>query len=211
MNLDMKKQIFIFFLFLLTAPALFAQNYSQAQVRQRINNVAANMRTMTCNFVQTKTLHMLKSKVTSRGNMYYSRANRLRWEYTSPYHYTFILNGQTVWLKNSRGNSRINVEQSKMFKEITRIMMSSVLGTCVSNNRDFNVSLQGHGNSWHAVMRPKRNPMKQMFSTITVYFDMARSMVSSVRMVERNGDTTVIQLRNVRTNTPVNAKVFSLN
>ena len=89
--------------------------------------------------------------------------------------------------------------------------MSSVLGTCVSNNRDFNVSLQGHGNSWQAVMRPKRNPMKQMFSTITVYFDMARSMVSSVRMVERNGDTTVIQLRNVRTNTPVNAKVFSLN
>ena len=209
--LDMKKQIFIFFLFLLTASASLAQNYSQAQVRQRINNIASHMRSMTCNFVQVKTLKMVRSKVVSRGNMYYSRPGRLRWEYTSPYRYTFILNGQTVLLKNARGNSRINVEQSKMFKEITRIMMSSVLGTCVSDNRDFTVSLQGPGNSWQAVMAPKRNPMKQMFSTIVVYFDMARSIVSSVKMVERNGDTTVIQLKNVRTNVPVNARVFSLN
>lgn len=188
----------------------FPQNYSQAQVRQRINNIAARMSSMTCNFVQVKTLKMVRSKVVSRGNMYYSRPGKLRWEYTSPYRYTFILNGQTVWLKNSRGSNRINVEQSKMFKEITRIMMSSALGTCVSNNRDFKVSLQGHGNSWQAVMTPKRSPMKQMFSQIVVHFDMARSMVSSVRMVERNGDTTVIQLKNVRTNVPVNARIFSL-
>lgn len=196
---------------LLTVTASFSQNYNQAQVRQRINSVAAHTNSMTCNFVQTKTLHMLKSKVVSRGNMYYSKPNKLRWEYTSPYHYIFILNGQTVWLKNSKGNSRINVAQSKMFKEITRIMMSSVLGTCVSNNRDFNVSLQGRGNSWQAVMTPKRNPMKQMFKQIIVYFDMAKSMVSSVKMIEKNGDTTLITLKNIRTNTPVNAKVFSLN
>lgn len=196
---------------LLTVTASFSQNYNQAQVRQRINSVAAHTNSMTCNFVQTKTLHMLKSKVVSRGNMYYSKPNKLRWEYTSPYHYIFILNGQTVWLKNSKGNSRINVAQSKMFKEITRIMMSSVLGTCVSNNRDFNVSLQGRGNSWQAVMTPKRNPMKQMFKQIIVYFDMAKSMVSSVKMIEKNGDTTLITLKNIRTSTPVNAKVFSLN
>ncbi len=207
----MTKKIIFTLLMLLTVTASFSQNYNQAQVRQRINSVAAHTNSMTCNFVQTKTLHMLKSKVVSRGNMYYSKPNKLRWEYTSPYHYIFILNGQTVWLKNSKGNSRINVAQSKMFKEITRIMMSSVLGTCVSNNRDFNVSLQGRGNSWQAVMTPKRNPMKQMFKQIIVYFDMAKSMVSSVKMIEKNGDTTLITLKNIRTNTPVNAKVFSLN
>lgn len=207
----MTKKIIFTLLMLLSVTASFSQNYTQAQVRQRINSVATHTNSMTCDFVQTKTLHMLKSKVVSYGNMYYSKPNKLRWEYTSPYHYIFILNGQTVWLKNSKGNSKINVAQSKMFKEITRIMMSSVLGTCVSNNHDFNVSLQGRGNSWYAVMTPKRNPMKQMFSQIIVYFDMARSMVSSVKMVEKNDDATVITLKNIRTNTPVNAKVFSLN
>ena len=118
---------------------------------------------MACNFVQTKSMRMVRSKITSRGNMYYSKPNKLRWEYTSPYRYTFILNGQTVWMKNSRGSNQVNVAQSKMF------------------------------------------------SSIIVYFDMSRSMVSAVKMVEKNGDTTYISLRNVRTNIPINGKTFSLH
>lgn len=53
--------------------------------------------------------------------------------------------------------------------------------------------------------------MRQMFNTITVYFDMKASMVRGVRMVEKNGDTTDIVLKNGQVNTPVNAKVFSLH
>lgn len=189
----------------------FSQNYTATQVRQRINKAAASMNSMSCDFVQTKTVKMLKREMVSYGKMYYGKSNKLRWEYTSPYKYIFILNDQTVWLKNSKGDNKINVAQSKMFKEITRIMMSSVLGTCVSNNKDFKVSLQGHGNSWQAVMTPLRNPMKQMFSQIIVYFDMGRSMVSNVKMVEKNGDTTFITLKNVRTNIPINAKIFSIH
>lgn len=203
---------YFYLLILMFLPLMVqAQKFTEAQVRQRINAVASDMNTMTCDFVQTKTVKMLRSNIVSRGVMYYGKSNKLRWEYTTPYKYTFILNGQTVWLKNTKGNSKIDVAQSKMFKEITRIMMSSVLGTCVSNNRDFKVSLQGNGNSWRAVMVPRKNPLKQMFSTITVYFDMQKSMVTAVRMVEKNGDTTNIKLTNMKVNTLVNAKVFSIH
>ncbi len=206
----MRRKILALMLLMLPLMATNAQNYTVAQVRQRINAATSRMSTMTCDFVQTKSLRMLKRKVVSHGKMYYGKPDKLRWEYTSPYHYTFILNGQTVRMKNSRGDNSVNVQQSKMFKEITRIMMGSVLGTCVSNNKDFNVSIHGQGNNWQAVMTPRRNPLKQMFSTITVYFDMRRSLVSSVKMTERNGDTTLITLKNIRTNTPIDAKVFSL-
>lgn len=207
---SIKRFFSLLFLITLSVTALQAQNYSAAQVRQRINNMAARTRTMTCTFVQTKSMRMMKNKIVSHGRMYYSRPNKLRWEYTSPYRYTFILNGNSVRMKNSKGSRNINVNQSKMFKEITRIMMSSVLGSCVSNSRDFKVSLQGHGNNWQAVMTPRRNPMKQMFRSIIVKFDMRRTVVSSVRMIERNGDTTLITLQNIRTNTRVNASVFNL-
>lgn len=206
----MKKILLLIVMMLITTLA-FSQNYTAAQVRQRINNAALSMGSMSCDFVQTKTVKMLKKEMVSYGKMYYEKSNKLRWEYTSPYKYIFILNGQTVWLKNSKGDNKINVAQSKMFKEITRIMMSSVLGTCVSNNKDFKVSLQGHGRSWQAVMTPLRNPMKQMFGQIIVYFDMGKSMVSNVKMVEKNGDTTFITLKNVKTNIPVNAKIFSIH
>ena len=197
---------------LLTAMVLSAraQNYTAAQVRQIINASTAKMRTLQCDFTQTKSLSMLKSKAVSRGHMYYSQPNKLRWEYTSPYTYTFVLNGQTVVMKNAKGRTSVSVAQSKMFKEVTRIMMSSVVGSCLSNNRDFRVSLQGQGNSWRALLTPKRNPMKQMFKTITVYFDMRKAMVSKVKMVEKNNDTTVITLQNAKTNGAINDKIFNL-
>lgn len=137
------KKIFALFIAILTFVGASAQNYSVAQVRQRINSMTAHINTMSCNFVQTKKLHMLKSSVSSRGKMYYSKPNRLRWEYTSPYRYQFVMNGQTVTMRNARGTSRADVAQSKVFKEITRIMMSSVVGSCVNDSRDFKVALQG--------------------------------------------------------------------
>lgn len=201
----------MFIVMMLSVSTSFAQNYTVAQVRQRIYAAASKMNTMQCDFVQTKSLKLLKSKMVSHGRTFYSKPNKLRWEYTTPYHYIFILNGQTVWMKNTQGSSKIDVAQSKMFKEITRIMMSSVLGTCVSNNRDFAVSLNGQGNNWKAILVPKKSPLKQMFKTITVYFDMRKSEVYGVKMIDKNGDATSIVLKNVEINTPVNAKNFSLH
>ena len=208
--MKLKIGLLVMLWILLSVPSR-AQNYTPAQVRQQINAVASRMKTMTCDFVQTKSVAMLKSKLVSKGHMYYAQPNKLRWEYTTPYSYTFLLNGQTVWMKNEKGSNRVNVAQSKMFKEITRIMMSSVVGSCVTDNRDFDVTLQGKDNNWKAMMKPKRNPMKQMFRTITVYFDLKRQMVIGVRMIEKNGDTTVIVLKNASINTPINEKVFSLH
>lgn len=207
----MRRYILMIGLLWLSLTAVLAQNYTEPEVRQRINTAAAQMKSLQADFVQTKTLKMLRSQMVSHGRMAYSRPDKLRWEYTSPYRYVFILNGNTVWMKNTQGSNTVDVAQSKLFKEITRIMMSSVMGTCVSNSRDFSVSLQGEGDSWKAILMPKKNPMKQMFKTIVIYFDMRKSLVSGVKMIDKNGDATSIILKNQEVNTPVHAKNFSLH
>lgn len=180
------------------------------QVRQRVNTVAAQMKTMECDFVQTKTVRMLNSKLISRGKMYYQQTGKLRLQYLSPYQYTFVLNGNQVKLKSQGRNDVINVEQNKMFKEITRIMMNSVLGKCVDSSRDFKVALSGSGNNWKALMTPQSKTMKQMFQSISVVFNYQRGTVSAVQLVEKNGNKTVIVLKNVKSNQPLHADLFSI-
>ena len=180
------------------------------QVRQRVNTVAAQMKTMECDFVQTKTVRMLNSKLISRGKMYFQQTSKLRWQYLSPYQYTFVLNGNQVKLKSQGRNDVINVEQNKMFKEITRIMMNSVLGKCVDSSRDFKVALSGSGNNWKALMTPQSKTMKQMFQSISVVFNYQRGTVSAVQLVEKNGDKNVIVLKNVKSNQPLHADLFSI-
>ena len=190
---------------------LSAQKINEAKVKQQINAVASKMKTMQCDFVQTKYLKMLNDKMVSRGKMYYQQSNKLRWEYTSPYTYTFVLNGSKVLISKGKRSDVINVNQSKFFKEIARIMMNSVVGKCLTDSKDFKVSLTGASAEYVATLYPQQKQMKQMFQKIILHFNKQNSTVSKVELIEKKGDRTIIELKNVKSNAPINAKVFGIN
>ena len=59
-------------------------------------------------------------------------------------------------------------------------------------------------------MTPQSKTMKQMFQSISVVFNYQRGTVSAVQLVEKNGDKTVIVLKNVKSNQPLHADLFSI-
>ena len=105
----------------------------------------------------------------------------------------------------------INVNQSKFFKEIARIMMNSVVGKCLTDSKDFKVSLTGASAEYVATLYPQQKQMKQMFQKIILHFNKQKSTVSKVELIEKKGDRTIIELKNVKSNAPINAKVFGIN
>ncbi len=208
----MKKLIIAFIALFMGFSMVFAQQkVDEMKVKQQINAVASSMKTMQCDFVQTKYLKMLNDKMVSKGKMYYQQSNKLRWEYTSPYTYTFVLNGSSVLLNKGNRSDVINVNQSKFFKEIARIMMNSVVGKNLVDSKDFKVSLTGSSTEYVATLYPQQKQMKQMFQKIILHFNRQKSTVSTVELIEKKGDKTVIELKNVKVNTAVNAKVFEIH
>ena len=167
----------------------------------KINAAAAKIRTIQCDFQQTKTLSFLNDKMVSKGVMSYDHAGKLRWEYTSPYSYVFIIN------KNS---NTIDIRSSRLFQGIARVMMNSVTGKSLSNDNDFSVEMMTQGNEWIASLTPKGKEMKALFKTIRLHFDSQKQMVSKVEMIEKNGDNTVIQLMHVKTNGKIEESTFAI-
>lgn len=188
-----------------------AQTTNEAKARQQINAVASTLKSLQCDFVQTKHLKMLSDKMVSRGKMYYQRSDRLRWEYTSPYAYVFILNRDKVFLKNKTRYDVIDVNQNKVFKEIARIMMNSVVGNCLSDEKNFKTVITATHTEWIATLLPLRKDMKQMFAKIILHFNRQKPMVSTVELIEKNGDITIIELKNIRSNEPIPATTFTVH
>ena len=207
----MKKLLLILVVFCIATTTVSAQAVSEAKIRQQIEAAAASMKTMQCDFVQTKYLRMLNDKMVSRGKMYYQQSDKLRWEYTSPYAYAFVLNGSRVLISKGNRNDVINVNQSKFFKEIARIMMNSVVGKALNDKHDFKVSLSSLATEYVAVLYPQQKQMQQMFQKIVLHFNRQRAMVAKVELIEKRGDRTVIEMMNVKVNSPINAKVFTVN
>ncbi len=203
----MKRLLFLILILSHIIP-LSAQQLTEEQIKQKVNQTASAMKTMQCDFVQTKHLKMLNNDFVSHGKMYYQQSNKLRWEYTSPYSYTFILNNDKVLLKNKQRNDLIDVKQNKLFKEIVRIMMSSVIGNCLTDDKNYKVSVAAIGNEWVATLLPQRKDMKQMFPKLILHFNAKKSVVNNVELYDKNGEKTIIELKNIRINETIHPHMF---
>lgn len=166
---------------------------------------------MQCDFAQTKSLKMLGDKMVSRGQMWCEQPNMLRWQYNTPYTYTFILNNNKVTVKKGNHSDVIDVNKNKMFKEIARIMMNSVLGKVLTDKAAFKSSVIHKGNYYIVTLIPQKKEMKQMFTSILLHYDTKLKLVTKVEMHEKNGDSTLIELKNIKKNTPINASQFKIN
>lgn len=154
----------------------------------------AQVSTIQADFIQTKTMKMLGDKIVSHGKMYHQQSDKLHWEYTSPYKYTFIMNGGKVLLMKNGRKDVIDTSKNKMFREIGRIMLSSVTTKSRQKTMDLPLSKQ----------------MKAMYKRIVLHFNQKTSLVERVVMYEKNGDTTDIELKNVTTNKTIPAAVFAV-
>lgn len=189
------------------APISVAQ---QKEVIAKINKATSRLKSMSCSFTQTKHLSMLSDKMVSEGKMNYKQPNKLRWEYTSPYQYLFIFNGTKVYVGNKSRKDVIDTNSNKLFKEVARIMMSTVTGTALSNAADFSVTVEDGKTLWNVTLIPKKKEMKKMFTRIVLSFSKSDLMISEINLHEKNNDRTNIRLRNIKTNIPINENLFAI-
>lgn len=188
-----------------------AQSFNQAKALEEISAAAASIKTMQCDFVQTKSLKMLGDKMVSEGQMWCQQPNMLRWQYASPYTYTFILNNNRVSVRKGNHSDVIDVNKNRMFKEIARIMMNSVLGKVLTDKKDFKSSVARDGLYYIVTLIPQKKEMKQMFTAILLHYDTGQKLVTKVEMREKNGDSTLIEMKNIKKNSPINAAQFKID
>lgn len=205
----MKKIILLIFL---TIPTIaFSQSKSESEIIAILSKATAETKSIECEFTQTKTMKLLGDKMISNGKMYFQSPGKLHWEYISPYKYIFILNDNKVILKNSKHENQINVNQNKMFKEIARIMMNSVVGKCLNNKMDFKLSAKETSFDYIVSLSPQSNNLKQLYSQIIIHFDHHTLYVKKLELNEKKGNNTIIELKNIKKNETVNPSHFKID
>jgi outer membrane lipoprotein carrier protein len=209
----MKKILFFWvvwgFSFSLGAQKLVSATSEQQQLMlEKIAASSAEMKSLICDFEQVKELSILNEKMVSKGKMYYRNDNCLRWEYSAPYLYTFVLNDKKIMMQAEAGKkSVIDVKSSKFFQEIIKVMMQGINGTGLKDIKSFTVSYFWSENQWRVHLIPLQKEMKKMFSTIKLTFNVKDYTVDKVEMEEQNGDVTTILLSGKQHNkTNENAK-----
>jgi outer membrane lipoprotein carrier protein len=175
-----------------------------AEVKKKIEAASTAMKTLHCDFEQTKTITILAEKMISTGFMTYQQPDVVHWEYVTPYHYVFAMTGSKVSIESGGRKDEIDVNSSKLFKEISAIIVSGINGHDIFNETRFSASYMTGKAGFLAILTPKQKAVKQMFQEVRLFFDPADNTVFMVNIAEASGDHTVIRMKNRKINSITN-------
>ncbi|MDR0756306.1 MAG: outer membrane lipoprotein carrier protein LolA [Tannerella sp.] len=183
----------------------------QKMMLEKIMAASGKMESLICDFEQTKDLSVLSEQMVSKGKMYYRKNGKLRWEYLSPYSYTFILNDKKILLQTETGKNVIDIKSNRFFQETVKIMISGVDGSGLTDFKSFTNSYYWSEKKWEIILKPVKKEMQQMFSSIKLTFDVDDFTVDCVTMEERNGDKTTIRLTDKKMNGTIEDRQFNID
>jgi len=169
---------------------------------------SAKVMSISCDFSQEKTLTALTEKITSTGKFWFKRSNKLRLEYTKPFVYLIVMNGDKMLVRDNQKENRINVKSSKLFQQVNRIMIDCVQGN-ILDSKDFTTHVFENGTTFLLEMTPASKMLREFFQTIVLIVDKKDYSAKSITMNEPMGDITLIKFEHKKINEPIPDTVFT--
>ncbi|HPE77577.1 MAG TPA: outer membrane lipoprotein carrier protein LolA [Draconibacterium sp.] len=180
------------------------------KIQAEINKTAESIKTIKSNFVQEKQLSFLNVPVKSEGLFRYKKENQLRWEYTEPFKYLILFNGNEIVIKDGSNTNVFDAGSNALFKQINDLMLGAVKGD-LGKNKDFAFSLNESSGQYQLLLKPTNANMKKYVAAVEIYFEKADLAVSSIKIIESTGDFTKITFNDRKFNEPIDEKTFTSN
>ena len=109
-----------------------------AGFKAKLNQKNQTINTLSCDFVQEKSLTFMAQKVISKGTMKYKKPDMMKLEYTTPFQYIMSLYKGKVLIKDNGKVSKYDSKSNKVFKYVNDLMINAVQGN-VADSKEFSI------------------------------------------------------------------------
>lgn len=191
-------------------PDGFMEVANTKPLKNKITESAQQTQSLSSDFVQEKHLTMMEEVLVSKGRFMFRKENKVRWEYDSPINYTILINGNQFMIDNDGKISSFDTESNKMFREINRMILMAIQGNFV-NDTSFIANYFMNDKYYLAELNPQEKILKNILSSIEIYFDKAGMNVDQIKFIEPEDDYTLIRFANRKKNINIPDEQFTLS
>src|SRR5690606_31164896 len=150
----------------------------------------------------------MENDVKSSGKLYFKSKSKIRWEYTSPFHYYVIFNNEKMFVNDNGKKKETELSSSKLLKDLSKIMLGTVNGSGVLDETKFKISYSKTGNDYLAKMVPTDKTYKKYIKQIDLTFDGKSFLLKKIKTTEPSLDYTLIEFTNQKKNSAVDDAKF---
>lgn len=179
-----------------------------AGFKSQFAETASALQSFKGEFRQEKTLFALTEKITSKGTLWFKRNNKVRMNYTTPFLYEMVINGDKMAIKDNDKQTRVNAASHKLLQQVNRIMIDCMQGT-ILDSKDFVATAYENDATYLLELNTQSKSLKPFISSIVLIIDKKDHSPNSIELNESSGDKTVIFVRNKIINGQMGDEVFS--
>jgi len=190
-------------------PVGFTKITDEQSFKNGLSSASKNTSTISSDFIQEKNLSLLDEKVVSKGTFKFKKENKVRMEYTDPFSYLMVINGDKITITDRQKSNSFSSGSNKLFTTINNIIIDCVKGTALEN-KDFTNKIFTSDKNYLVELVPVKKELKQFFSSIHVYLDKKDYSVIKINLTEPSGDNTLIKFINKETNLTIPDAVFTV-
>jgi len=169
-------------------------------------------------FIQTKVLSIMTTKIISKGHIYFKRPNLIHWRYTKGGNLLMVFDGKEAWLYYP------NLKEAERYRDIEDIISRFPLAS--------GLDLKNLGRYWDIrplpspkegivalelrpkVKEEKGHPLNQVhrisgFDRMILWIEGKRGLPLRVEISEPKGDSTIIEFKGMRVNERFRSDIFT--
>lgn len=202
--------IFILILCILPTNAQMRQLTDIVAIQKKITEVAESVKSIECDFVQTKHLEIFNEDIISKGQFYYKAEDKICLNYTQPSSYLMVINGEKIKIVSDGKKNVMNLKSNKTMKELR-----SMLAGCMSGNlteiKGYNMEFFEDKKFYLIQVKPINKDIMAYITQFDIYLDKSDFSVSKLRISEAGSNYTDYLFSNKKFNTLKDDSKFSIS
>lgn len=187
-----------------------AQSDNQTTLAQ-IEKANAAISSIEGKFAQTKKLAANGKEIKSDGTLYISETDKMAMQYNAPSTDLLIINGERFYMIRGKKKNNFNTEKNKAMRSLRNTLLYCVHGQparlAEENNAALSVSKEASG-TVITLTSQKKTP--RGYEKIVLNYDNKSHLLTRMEMVEWGGNSTLYEMINLKTNTPISVSVYTI-
>ncbi len=163
---------------------------------------------ISCEFIQEKKMKMLREVSVSEGIFLFSRGDKVRWEYTSPFSYIVVISNGKMTVRDERKTRTYDMTGNRAFAELNYRLAGLIDGSLIGQHDEFRQSYFENNYLYKVKLEPRSEKMRRTFREMTVYLEKKDLSVQRIVMTEKNGDRTDLRFIKKTINQPIADEKF---
>ena len=184
---------------------------AQNNVLIEIENANAAYKVITGDFVRTQTNVAKGTSIKADGMLFIVGEDQMAQHYKAPSTDLLIINGNDFYMIRGKKTNKFNTEKNKTMRSLRNTLLYCVHGKplVLATENGAEITAEKKENEYEVVLISTKKTARG-YAKIVLTYDLKSKLLTKMRMDEYNGNSTLYEMNNLKTNGNIDAKVFDI-